>query len=99
MSWRDNFGWDTEGWRAPGYFNDSAIRNYEHLVDINNELATDQQAQALYYLALYNTDSDIRQYERDYAYQALVQHLQDEYEISFVDEFDWEDFREWYETT
>jgi hypothetical protein len=52
--------------------------------------AFDQHAHDLMWEAIVNDNQD--------AYQELVDYMWDEYDIDFEDAWDWEDFREWYES-
>ena len=57
---------------------------------------TDPELQTLFDRAMF--DNTVTGDERDAAYDALVEYLWEEYEIDFDDMFDWEDYREWYDT-
>lgn len=94
--WWEGMDPDPLDWRPPTPFDPEAIRTYDRLIDLNDKLADDWNAQALFYVGMY--DMEVTARERDYAYQQLIEYLMSEYDINFVAEFDWEEYREWYET-
>lgn len=53
------------------------------------EWEVDKRAQALFFDAFFEDDKQ--------AYAELIEYMWDEYDIDFEAEFDWEDFKEWYE--
>jgi hypothetical protein len=56
----------------------------------------DSYLQELFDIAMF--DTDISREVRDDAYDSLVDYLWNEYGIDFEDMFDWEDYREWYDS-
>lgn len=69
---------------------------YDSLVDGDPELGNDHTLQLLFDVALF--DSDIRPEEREGAMDVLIEYLWDEYGLDFDEIFDWEGYRDWYET-
>lgn len=69
---------------------------YDSLVDGDPELGNDHTLQLLFDVALF--DSDIRPEEREGAMDVLIEYLWDEYGLDFDDIFDWDGYREWYES-
>ena len=69
---------------------------FDDLINGDPVLGDDHKLQLLYDLALF--DSDIRPEERDAVYETLQEYLWEEYGIDFDDEFDWDGYRDWYET-
>lgn len=61
-----------------------------------SEEASDFTAHELFWEVMYN--DDLPQNQRDALYQELQEYLNDEYGLWFSDVWDWEAFREWYET-
>lgn len=67
----------------------------ENQPDVNDILfgdfsTMDKHAQDLFVEAFFNNN--------DAAYIDLVEYMHDQYGIDFEDAFDWEDFREWYDS-
>jgi hypothetical protein len=60
-------------------------------------IANDAYLQALFDQAMF--DPELPAGERESAYNAMVEYLWDEYGLDFEDVFDWEDYRDWYEST
>lgn len=56
----------------------------------------DTHLQSLFDRAMFDPTPDPSQ--RQAAYDELLSYLWDEYHIDFEEMFDWEDYREWYET-
>lgn len=61
-----------------------------------NENARDSEVRSLFWDVMYNDELSIG--ERLSAYDQLVDYLWNEYGMSFGDLWDWESFRQWYET-
>lgn len=74
----------------------SEERMFDRLVGGNDELGNDYHLQDLFDDALFN--DDLTSDERSSAYEELVDYLYDEYGIDFEQSFDWEDYREWYDS-
>lgn len=91
-SWWDNFWWD-----SPEFFPD-AFENeaFMQFVELDARIADDEWLQTLYNTSMFDMEMSAR--DRDFVYQALVDHLEKEYDIDFAAEFDWEGYREWYES-
>jgi hypothetical protein len=64
--------------------------------DETGRLRSDEYVQDLYHTAMH--DDNVTVEEREAAYQEMIDYLWDEYDIDFADEYDWEDFRAWYES-
>lgn len=43
-------------------------------------------------------DEDLKPWEREAVFDAIDEYLWDTYEIDFYQEFDWEAYREWYDS-
>ena len=69
---------------------------WEILVGADSELGNDQQLQDLFDVAMF--DPQATPEERAAAYEDLVSTLWEEYGIDFEDIFDWEDYRDWYDS-
>lgn len=69
---------------------------YKDLIGGEREALEDYELQDLFHDALF--DLEIDRLEREHAYQDLLDYLYDEYGIDFESEFDWEDYREWYDS-
>lgn len=82
MAWWDE-PWDDGG----DYFNDPPELND---VLFGDSSIMDGHAQELMWQAMVDNN--------DAAYNELVDYLWDTYGIDFEQEWDWEDFREWYES-
>ncbi len=70
---------------------------YRDLVDSNPDIGNDPRLQRLFDRAMF--DMDIDRDERDDAYFKLKMYLWQKYDIDFEDAYDWEAYREWYDTT
>lgn len=60
------------------------------------ELEEDNTLQMLFHEAMFDMDLDAA--SRAYVYDELMDYLWDEYGIDFELDFDWEAYREWYES-
>lgn len=69
---------------------------YEDLLGGERESFEDRELQDLFHDALF--DLDIDREEREHAYDDLVDYLYEEYGIDFEADFDWEGYREWYDS-
>lgn len=85
MAWYDEYGWNdaNDGW------------DYEPVPDVNEILfgdpsTMDQHAQDLFREAFFEGN--------DAAYIDLVNYMWEEYHLDFEEAFDWEDFKEWYDS-
>ncbi len=56
----------------------------------------DDHAKQLFWDVMYN--DDISRFEREDKFEELKDWYRDEYGIEFDDMWDWEDFREWYDS-
>lgn len=87
MAWYDS-GWDG----VDDYFDAYAVENQSEVNDIlfGDVSHVDMHAQELFMEAFFN--------DNDSAYQELKDYMWEEYEIDFEDAFDWQDFRDWYDS-
>lgn len=69
---------------------------FKDLIGDEREALEDYELQDLFHDALF--DQDIDPENRAYAYDDLIDYLFDEYGIDFEAEFDWEDYRDWYDS-
>ena len=60
------------------------------------EVLADMHLRELFDDALF--DMDLSKQDRDDAYDELVDYLWNEYGIDFEENFDWEGYREWYDS-
>lgn len=77
-------------------WSDIEFRLYESVAENNASLYTDRWAQTLYDFALF--DHDVTQFDRSAALAALRDYMWDTYGLDFDQEFDWDGFREAYDT-
>lgn len=71
-------------------------RLFDRLVSGDDELGNDYHLQDLFDDALFR--DDLTPQEREDAYQELIDYLWEEYQLDFEQVFDWEDYREWYDS-
>lgn len=90
--WED---WE-EDYDVPSEWYDAESILFDNLVNGDAGIGSDPYLQDLFDAAMF--DPDISPEEREEAYQNLVQYLEDEYDLDFEDIFDWEDYREWYDS-
>jgi hypothetical protein len=83
MAWYDE-AWDD----ADDYLSETP--DVKEIIFSNDPSIMDSHAQGLFVEAFFNDNNQ--------AYIDLVDYMWDTYEIDFEDAFDWEDFREWYES-
>lgn len=69
---------------------------FNDLIGGDYEAFTDEHLQGLFDTAMFDPDTSTE--ERQEAYDALIEYLWEEYNINFEDAFDWEDYREWYDS-
>ncbi len=69
---------------------------FDALIGGDDRIGDDDHLQALFDAAMFDTDRTST--ERDAIYDELVSYLWDEYQIDFEEVFDWEDYREWYDS-
>lgn len=69
---------------------------YDDLINGDPVLGEDRTLQLLFDVALF--DADIRPEEREAVMDELVDYLWEEYGLDFDDVFDWDGYREWYES-
>lgn len=69
---------------------------YDNLINGDPVLGEDRTLQLLFDVALF--DADIRPEEREAVMDELVDYLWEEYGLDFDDVFDWDGYREWYES-
>lgn len=75
---------------------DFAATNEDLRGQLGAEWAEDNWGQILLHTALY--DLDISKDLREGAYAAFDRHMLSNYGLSFDDWFDWDAYREWYDT-
>lgn len=69
---------------------------YEQIGFGPSDMGLDPRAHDLFYTYYYNDDISLRQ--RLDIWEELKQHLENEYNIAFEEIWDWEAFREWYDS-
>ncbi len=74
---------------------DSSVTLKDLIFDPSNSGITDPRAQELMFDWVTSPENSSG---RDAAYEALSDYLSREYGIDLDDEWDWEDFREWYDS-
>lgn len=94
----DNGGhwWDNQWNDLPSEWGETEARLFEDLMAHESSLEHDRLAQALYDEAMFNFDLSAQ--DRADIMETLKDYLWDEYEIDFDDVFDWESWRELYDT-
>jgi hypothetical protein len=82
--------WEDDGWGDSGDFYDS--RDQPDVKDIlfGNVSTQDMRAQELFVQAFFDGD--------DKAYVDLVDYMYTQYGIDFEQAFEWQDFKEWYDS-
>ena len=73
------------------------IEQWEAITEWSNA-RYDDSLQALYHESLFNFDSGLSYDERTAIREHLNELLEDDWGIDFDAEFDWEDYRAWYDT-
>jgi hypothetical protein len=87
---------DDEDYAVPDEWYDTEITLFDNLISNDADVGSDLYLQDLFDTAMF--DPDASQQERETAYSDLVDYLWDQYDIDFDYAFDWEDYREWYDT-
>lgn len=80
----------------PEYWDPIESRTFVDLTDGIPATMENPYLQDLYHDAMWNLDIPIR--ERDSAHNELVEFIREQYDIEFDQEFDWEAWREWYDS-
>lgn len=80
---------------VPGWWDETENNLFDDLLGGESEIMNDPELQDLFHEALFDMDVDER--SRAEAYDELIEYLWDEYGIDFELDFDWEDYREWYD--
>lgn len=89
--------WDNAWENLPSEWSDTEAELFQPLVsESEGALANDRLAQALYDEAMFNMD--LSRDDRFDIMETLRDYLWEEYEIDFDDIFDWEGWREVYDT-
>lgn len=91
MAWDDEFDYF-----VPASWSEEQASMYDDLVNANPAIAGDQQLQFLYQEALF--DMELSPPDRQIIIDMLDEYLMDEYGIDFDDMFDWQNYREWYDS-
>lgn len=81
---------------VPEEWDNGEFELYSDLVGGEPEIGLDAELQDLFDAALF--DLDLSPEERADAYDDLIDYLWDEYGIDFDADFDWEGYREWYDS-
>lgn len=89
MAWDDDYDLP-EHWSTP------EKDMYDNLTGGDHALQDDQTLQALFDVALFQPG--ITPHERSNVIRAMEDYLRDEYDLVFDDIFDWDAYREWYES-
>lgn len=92
----DGHWWDNQWNNLPEEWGETESRLFEDLLAGDSALENDRLAQALYDEALFNFDLSAE--DRRDIMDTLRDYLWEEYEIDFDDVFDWESWRELYDT-
>ena len=69
---------------------------WDQVTNSHPELAGDREAEMYYHLG-YFSDGDLSGKDMQIMQDALINYLNDNYDIDWDQEFDWEDYREWYD--
>lgn len=72
------------------------IEIFENVTEGIPAMLENPYVQGLYHDAMFNRE--ISGDMRDEAYNELTQFVHDQYDMDFADEFDWDEWREWYES-
>ena len=85
MAWYDEFNWEgADEFLAP------PNPDFVNEILFGRDDIVDMHAQNLFVEAFFNDNPQ--------AYQDLVDYMYEQYNIDFEHEFEWEDFREWYDS-
>lgn len=87
--------WDDE-YRLPKQWSDTEKNLYDNVVGSDPRVAEDPYLQGLFDHTLFK---GVGGREWEFARSELMQYLWDEYEIDFDLDFEWEEWRRWYEET
>lgn len=85
MAWYDDMWEGADEWLDP-----PPDIDVNDLLFSNDPAVLDQHAQDLFVEAFFNGN--------DAAYIDLVDYMWEQYHMDFEDAFDWEDFRDWYDS-
>lgn len=87
---------DDDDYLIPTNWDDTETTVYEQLIGDEPEILEDSRLQMDFHGALF--DRDLNAETRSYFYDDLIEYLWQEYGIDFELDFDWEAYRDWYET-
>jgi hypothetical protein len=85
-----------EDWDVPDSWLNVETNLFYDLVDGDLDMLNDSYLQLQYDTALF-ADGLTPQEQHD-AMEALSEYLWDEYGLDFADTFDWDDYRDWYDS-
>jgi hypothetical protein len=91
MSWDDDFNY-----MVPASWSDEEALLYDDMLNGNPSIAGDAQLQFLYQEALY--DLELSPMDRAIVQEMLTDYMYEQYGLVFDDIFDWDGYREWYDS-
>jgi hypothetical protein len=89
--------WDDD-YYVPQDWSDAEAQIYDRMVSGDAEIGNDQHLQGLYDAAFFDNIHGNGGPEHDFLVDALRDYLLDRYDIEFDDVFDWEAWRDWYDS-
>lgn len=87
---------EREDWDAPGYFDDDEADIYWDMAEHDQDLLYDDTFELLVHSAMF--DMELSAENRAALYEAMTEYLEDNYDLIFEEIFDWEDYRDWYDS-
>lgn len=84
------------GYDLPDDWPDIERELYDDIVHGDPIIGEDRGLQMLFDEAMF--DMELPPWDRDAVYEAMLDYLWDEYGIDFEMDFDWEAYREWYDS-
>jgi len=81
-------------WDVPYHWSEAEADLFQPFVEARGMLGSDDYAQILFHEAYF--DRDLDHPDRDRIHDALVEHLDRYYGITFDDLFDWDAYDDWY---
>lgn len=89
--------WDDE-YSVPAEWSETEERLFDDLIGADSRIGDDQFLQGLFDEALFHDIHGHGGPEHDFLMDQLAQYLLDEYDIVFDEVFDWEGWRDWYDS-
>jgi hypothetical protein len=85
-----------DDWDAPDHWDPDERDMWDDFVELDPRLGNDDYAQIMFHEAYF--DREVNPSERDDFHDSLAAYLAEHYDIDFDEVFDWEDYRDWYES-